>query len=338
MTKRQPNRCLPVVVAALALQLSFSAYADTAQALLMKMNQAFSELDYDGVFTFFTGSELTSLRVVHKELDGVQVERLVHLDGAPREIIRRGEDVVCIVMPGDDIAVLEQSIPAGPFARAFVREFARITDSYRVAHMGEGRVAGRKAQRLSIEPLDEHRYGYRLWLDAQTHLLLRSELVDADDQRLEIFKFNSVKFGDDVRALDLETEEPAGSMISHLTLKSPQMLDADIPSDSAVHWQVEWLPTGFSMASSDTRMKPANGQPVASMVYSDGLATFSLFIERMPEQGAAQMSVQNGATVAITQPVPSQALASTADHYLATLVGEIPPATGQRVVDSLRGR
>ena len=318
------------VMAALAV-LPAAGFAD-GNALLMRMNQAFSDLDYDGVFTYASGGDLTALRVVHKIVDGTQRERLIHLNGAPREIIRHGEDVVCVVTPGDDIAVLEQAIPAGPFARAFVREFERLTDSYRVDTMGEGRVAGRSAVRVAVSPLDQHRYGFRLWLDAENSLLLRSELVDHDGERLEVFQFSQVRFGDEVAAEALESEEISGSMVSHLTLKAPTAVDQGEADGTPQSWSVGWLPQGFKMAAQDLRRRPADAQDVTSMVYSDGLATFSIFIESMPEQGAAPMISQSGATVAITQGV--QAFGR---FYLVTLVGEIPSATGRKVLTSLAG-
>ena len=180
------------MVFAVVTSLAATAYAEDASTLLMKMNKAFAIENYDGMFTYFTGDDLASLRVVHKVVDGVQKERLVHLNGAPREIIRLGEEVVCIVQPGDDIAVLEDSIPAGPFARAFVREFERVSDSYVVTTAGEGRVAGRSATRVAVTPRDAYRYGYRLWLDQETALLLRSDLVSAEGERLEVFQFSQI--------------------------------------------------------------------------------------------------------------------------------------------------
>ncbi len=298
--------------------------------LLMKMNRAFADEDYDGTFTYDAGEDLSSIRVVHKVVNGEQRERLVHLNGAPREILRHGEEVVCKVMPGDDLAVLENSIPAGPFARAFVREFERLGGSYQVDDMGEGRVAGRAARRLSITPKDDFRYGFRLWLDAENHLLLRSQLVDQQGQKLEEFLFSSIVFGDDVLDQALESEDMSGSMVSHLTLKSSSRESVDPLQDGRVAWTVAWLPPGFKMASADIRRKPASGESVESMIYSDGIASFSIFLEPMPQKGAARMTARNGATVAIARGVRT-----LSGHFLATLVGEIPEPTGTRIVESI---
>ncbi len=305
-----------------------------AADLLQRMNVAFTELTYDGVFSYLNGNELASLRVVHKVVDGVQRERLVHLNGAPREIIRQGETVSCIVMPGDDLLALEKSIPSGPFARAFVRQFDRISGTYAVGRYGEGRVAGRKAIRVAVTPKDQHRYGYRLWLDAETHLLLRSELVDQQGDKLEIFMFNQLRLGDDVSDAALEPEEAAGSMVSHLTLKpaAEQWQPPAVPNSAPVPdaWATGWLPPGFTMASADLRNKPASGHAVNSLMYSDGLAAFSIYVEPMPAHGAASMVSQNGATVAVTHQVTAND-----NYFLVTLVGEIPVPTAREIISSV---
>lgn len=302
-------------------------------ALLREMDRAFVELDYDGVFSYFSGNDMSSLRVVHKLVDDVQRERLVHLDGSLREIVRHGSDVSCIVMPGDDLIALERSIPAGPFARAFVREFDRIAGSYTVENVGTGRVAGRFARRLEVTPKDSHRFGFRLWLDHETHLLLRSELVDQTGKRLEIFSFQNLVIGPAVRDEDLEIEEMDGSLVSHLRLDreasnwEPPKSTHTMPQE----WELAWLPPGFAMANSNIRHKASSVQTVNTLMYTDGLAAFSVFIEPMPEGGAASMISQNGATIALTHHVGAKETS-----FLVTLVGEIPEKTAKNIVSSVR--
>ncbi len=336
MTRTVPMRQWLLGGLLLSLVCISSARAEdhgpSPQELLRRMDAAFVNLSYDGVFSYFSGEDLASLRVVHKVIDGIRRERLVHLNGAPREIVRHGDKVSCIVMPGDDLLAVEKSIPAGPFARAFVRQFDRINDSYMVDNSGEGRVAGRLARRIAVSPKDSHRYGYRLWLDRENSLLLRSELVDHNGEKLEIFMFNQVRFGDDVQPAALETMQVEGSMVSHLTLKSVPLnaLSPQAGEPPAGQWRTRWLPPGFAMASDDRRHKPASGEHVTSLMYSDGLAAFSLFIEPMPRRGAARMVSQNGATVAMTH-----AVESAKGYYLVTLVGEIPLDTAQAIIETV---
>ena len=331
-TRPHVPRGWQVFVSVAALLAAAPALAeDDPRQWLDDMNRAFSELSYDGIFSYFSGQDLATLRVVHMVVDGQQRERLVHLNGAPREIVRRGDEVACIVMPGDALLELEESIPSGPFARAFVRRYDRISENYGMSFFGEDRVADRTALRLAVTPRDENRYGYRLWLDKRTRLLLRSELVDADGQRLEIFQFNQIRFGDEVDPRMLEPDGKDGSLVNHLTLATKQ--PKPVP-EGDVAWQAGWLPDGFSMAAADIRRAPSSVKSVNTLMYSDGLAAFSLFIEDMPDDGAASMVSRNGATVAVTQMIKGNG----DEPYLVTLVGEIPTPTAQRIARSVAPR
>lgn len=331
-------RALPFVLllnlAGLALVSAQAATAQqpvtlqgTPQQWLQRMDEAFVRHNYDGSFSYFTGADMASLRVVHMVIDGVQRERLVHLNGAPREIVRHGEDVSCIVMPGDDLLDMEVSMPAGPFARAYVRKFDDIADSYSLSFFGTDRMAGRSAIRLAVKPKDAHRFGYRLWLDEATALLLRSELIDADSKRLEIFQFTNITVGEQVQAQALEPQTDATGMVSHLTLASNRPVSATPPE---VRWHAGWLPPGFVMAAAEERRKNSNLTPVSTLVYSDGVAAFSVFVESMPSEGAAAMVSRKGGTVAVTH-----LLESSSAKHLVTVVGELPTPTAQRIARSI---
>jgi sigma-E factor negative regulatory protein RseB len=328
-SSRSGARLALAFTAAAALLMARPGLADNdPRQWLDDMSRAFSELSYDGYFSYFSGQDLASLRIVHMVVDGVQRERLVHLNGAPRQIVRHGDDVECIVMPGDALLELEQSIPSGPFAQAFVRSYDKISENYGLSFFGEDRVADRTAVRLAVTPRDADRYGYRLWLDKESRLLLRSELLDGEGSRLEIFQFNQIEFGDDVDATELEPDEQDGSLVSHLTLttKEPEPV-----APQNVAWDVGWLPGGFTMTAADIRRAPSSMKAINTMMFSDGLAAFSVFIEDLPAAGAASMVSRNGATVAVTHTFDGV----QGKAYLVTLVGELPTATAQRIAQSV---
>ncbi|MEM7220089.1 MAG: MucB/RseB C-terminal domain-containing protein [Pseudomonadota bacterium] len=296
---------------------------------LQRMNLAFEQQDYDGRFSFFSGSHLASLRVVHKVIDGVTYERLVHLNGAPREIVREGEQVLCILEPGDKLASMSGSIPAGPFARAFVRDLTQVSKQYRLSLHGSDRVAERRAQRLRVQPRDKLRYGYSLWLDEATGLLLKSELTDAADGRaLEIFQFTDITIGDAVRQEDVAPPRKAGSMIDHLELAEQRAVET---REAAVRWQAGWLPPGFRMAASDLRNAPATRQRISSLMYSDGIASLSVFVENVGEKRLKGMTSRRGATVTVSRMTHGP---NGAGH-LVTVVGEVPLPTAQRIAKSV---
>jgi sigma-E factor negative regulatory protein RseB len=322
-----------------ALFAPFASADEDPQQWLEDMNRAFLELSYDGIVSHYSGQELATLRIVHMVVDGEQRERLVHLNGAPRQIVRRGKELVCMLEPDDALLSLAPGMASGPFAGAFARRYSSVSAYYSVSFSGEDRVADRPAVRLAVTPLDEHRYGHRLWLDRETRLLLRSELIDANGDRLEIFQFNQILIGDAVDVAALEPDASAGALVSHLTLATKETQPVGTQD---VAWQPGWLPDGFALAGADVRTAPDGARPVTRMMYSDGLAAFSVFIEALPEPGVTPMQSRDGATVAVTHLLDAASgEAGTADPetaHLVTVVGEIPVLTAERIARSILPR
>ena len=240
MTVRRVSTVLVGMGAALVCLSAAFAAERTPQEWLERMNHAFIDTDYDGIFSYYSGNDLSTLRVVHSIRDGVQHERLIHLNGAPREIIRTGNQVEFVLQPGDEILELENSIPSGPFAQAFTTATSG-GNCYTMALHGHDRVADRDATRLDVLPRDHDRYGFHLWLDDDTGLLLRSELVDSAGQKLEIFQFATLKIGD-IKDSDLKPDHEDGALISHLTLDAARQATA-----SPAEWRAGWVPNGFTM-------------------------------------------------------------------------------------------
>lgn len=297
---------------------------------LADMNRAFMDLNYDGVFSYFTGQDVATLRIVHMIVEGEQRERLVHLNGAPREIIRRGDEVTRVLMPGDNLVELSRGIASGPFARAFTSPFDRISEHYAISDLGVGRVAGRLAQRVAVMPKDSDRYGHRLWLDREHRLLLRSELVDRHGARLEVFQFTQIEIGDGVDPSALEPGRHEGALAS---------VDAQPPGTKAdagemrVRWRAGWIPAGFSMASASVCRSQSRAEMVNTLMYTDGLAAFSVFVEdeRHAHAKAEAAATRRGATVAVTEFVPGP----SGRRAQVTLVGELPEPTVRRIARSM---
>ena len=298
-----------------------------APGWLADMNRAFMDLNYDGVFSYYTGQDVATLRIVHMVVDGEQRERLVHLNGVPREIIRWGNEVTRVLMPGDNLIELSRGIASGPFARAFIRPNDRISEQYVISDLGFGRIAGRATQRVAVTPRDGDRYGHRLWLDREHHLLLRSELVDQRGARLEVFQFTQIEIGDGVDPSALEPGRHEGALAS---VDSQPRGGAD-RDNVRIRWRAGWIPAGFSMAAASVRRARGRSEPINTMMYTDGLASFSIFIEDEPTASAAVAATRQGATVAVTEFVRGP----TGRRAQVTLVGELPEPTVRKIARSM---
>ena len=155
------------------------------------------------------------------------------------------------------------------------------------------------------------------------------KLIDAEGNRLEIFQFNSIVIGDEVDPAALQpSDDRKQAKVSNFTLDS----QPSVPVSENSRWQAGWLPEGFTLSSVHARRTMGEDKLVNTMMFSDGLAAFSVFIEDMPPAGAADMVSRNGATVAVTHLTKGP----SAEAHLITLVGELPTGTAERSAQSIR--
>ncbi|HSS66086.1 MAG TPA: sigma-E factor regulatory protein RseB domain-containing protein, partial [Gammaproteobacteria bacterium] len=158
---------------------------------LEKMARAAQSLNYDGTFVYRNGDRMESMRIIHLATPAGERERMFSLTGAAREVLRDSEKVTCI-LPDNQSVVVKKSRPRSVTLRVFdPREgFAR---HYDLSSQPGERVAGRKTALIKVTPKDEYRYGYRLWLDRVTGLLLKSELVGDSGRALEQIVYTDIK-------------------------------------------------------------------------------------------------------------------------------------------------
>ena len=325
--------------------------AQAPEQWLERMNEALVERNYRGEFSYYSDGDLSSLRLIHAVIDGVQNERLVHLNGQAREILRTGDVVHCVYEHGDEIAGLGDSIPSGPFARSFSSGASALSDAYRAEVLGAGRVAGRAARRIDVVPTDGSRYGYRLWLDEATGMLLRSELLDPDGALLEIFQFVSIEMDARIEPEELQAADAEDRVWKRLAFgderaarSSSAEIGTEIGSEAGLRdgagasspvsggrWQVGWRPPGFTLTTADLRHLPSGNRSVRTLRYTDGMANFSVFVERTWSDGSWQQQLRRGATTAVMRELQLPG----GERYLVTVVGEVPMVTAERIAQSV---
>ena len=306
---------LRLFLSCLLLSVSFSLQASnsTEQALqwLERMSASFRGLHYQGTFTYEQGDVMESLRIAHAVHGGEYFERLQYLDGAKREIIRKGEQLSCL-QPGQRLVRFYQR--GQHLKEAGLPE--QVSRYYDLSVGEPGRVAGRESIDLRLIPKDQHRLGYLLSLDQETGLLLRMKLIGRDQVVLERFQFVEVQIGKTIPAEYFEFD--GNAVISKASTISAKPLTRS--------WRLAWKPEGFvSTTNSDTVVN-------ADMTtFSDGLAAFSVFVEPATEANQKTDQLQRGATV-----VYSYAANSEDQTHRITVVGEIPKATAQRIAQSIQ--
>ena len=280
----------------------------TLQSLFAKMSRVSHTLNYQGSFTYEYPSSalLQGFRVSHWVRDGVEHERLLYLNGQEREIVRDGQAVDCF-SPGDQLL-------QGHLGN-IGEKLMGLDDLYQFQVRYIERVAGRLTTVLQVMPRDAFRYGYILSVDQETGLVLKSLMIDSNGRILERYQFLELDLNPDVNAM---ATAPAAKIqhVANTDLGGCNQTQNRQPT----HWKLRWLPEGFAFAGQQKVRESTD-----MLMYTDGLTTFSVFIEPVtdtPPEGVAQ----RGSTIVYLTKVMRNA-----QLYRLTVVGEIPAAAAEQI-------
>ena len=317
-----------VVTGPVSLQAAFAA-GDTspqsARQWLDSMSSALQVLDYDGTFVYLHDNRLEAMRIVHQASPGGEKERLIALTGSAREVLR-DEKVVTCIMPDNKSVMVGQSRPRQPFPDV-PEDLDSLSPYYQLRDAGEDRIAGRMTRVIDITPRDKFRYGYRFWIDKTNFMLLKFELKGVDGTAIEQFMFTGLKVGEGISPATLEpslTGEGYNWFRQESGSKDPDV-DPVQPD-----WIVTLLPAGFKMTDSQRRRVRQGGEHAEHMVFTDGLATLSVYVEKVMANETAFTGLSNMGAM--------NAFGSVLGDYQVTVVGEVPAATVQSVARSVARR
>ena len=310
------------VLGALSLGLAGAACAGEAARLwLDKMNAAIEQLTYVGTFVHLHDGKAETMRVAHRSENGRVTERIVSLDGVGREIIRRDDDVRCI-LPDREVVLLEERGNSSPLVSALPSYSLKLEANYRLKVFSTDRVADRETQVIGISPRDDFRYGYVLWLDVETAMPLRSRLWGDDKQVIEEILFTSIEYPQSIPDAAFQATVATDGFTQLNSNGPPREIAPNIP------WRVESLPEGFELTASTQKSIAGSDEPVEHLVYSDGLATVSVFIET-PESAT---EVAEG----FSRVGSTNTFSRTLDGRRITAIGEVPRRTLETFANSLQ--
>lgn len=314
-------RLVPVSVVWFAFSLPAYATGE-AHDWLLRIHKAAQEMNYEGTFVYQHGGQLDTMRVYHRAEAGAVKERLISLTGPAREVIRTDDEVLCYLPDQKSVYVEHRRLDGKGFVTIIPERLADLEHNYIIELGKRARVAGRPTQQLSIRARDDYRYGYRLWADRETGLLLKADLINDRGKALEQFMFTQISIGGNIPVSALEAQTP----VEGLTWYRDNQLTSRAPTKS---WRATRLPKGFKLSSSVLRRLPKAERVVEQLVYSDSLAAVSVFVEKLDNTGTAEMlegPMRMGGLYVLSKILEG--------HYV-TVVGEVPPKTIVMIGSSL---
>lgn len=312
--------CLfPAVALMTALFSGTAAVAseDDVQTWLDRMTHAVETLNYRGTLVHIRDGAVDTMRIVHRaDEDGVH-ERIYSIDGEPREVLRDGSRVRCL-LPGDQPQVLESHFAGRLLPSMPIDRLTQPESAYRMSMGGRDRVAGMMTRVILIEPRDEFRYGYRLWLEEKTGMLLRYALIDRDGRQLQQLSFAEIEIG--VPISDLELAPGISDAGRVLTTRLENAGD-QAPAGQKYAAIESRVPAGFRLANVG-HGHGEGGSAFDHLLFSDGLASFSIYIEKASADAVGSRMESIG---------PVHVYTSQAGGRLFTIVGEVPASTVEAV-------
>ena len=306
---------------------AITTYADSIlpdpKNLIAEMSIATSQLNYDGIFTYRYDKKIDTMRIIHKNKEGDIFERLISLNGNRREIVREN-DKVKYFFPENKIAIIERS-KLGQLLSSYIPDTNQsISKFYVFDILGDGRIAGRNAWIVNIKPIDRFRYGYQLWIDKKSKLLLRSRLKNYQGANLEDVMFVKLDVLEDISDSLFKPSFSSNNFTWINNIKS------NINSDRAVQtkWKASWIPKGFLMTGYTKDPMPTSKIPVDHFIYTDGLATISVYVEKLNHQQPINSETTNFGGV--------NTYSVSTNGYQITAVGEVPKTTVELIVNSVK--
>jgi sigma-E factor negative regulatory protein RseB len=307
-----------VILSCCLFLLSLGAQADDAITLLERSDLAAKQLNYNGVFAFQKGDNLQTIRIIHRADEQGVIERLVSLSGVEREFIRTNDLVTCIYPEGKRPQANRKPLGHG-FPSDLLDRMQAASAYYQLTLGKQGRVAAHQAQELLMQPVDQYRYGYRLWIEKENALLLQADLLNENGKVLEKFTFSSVDVNEEIADRALQPQMVGNEM-------SWNRKDAEVTVNNTVlhasKWQIDWVPAGFKLTGHQNRFA-RNGSPLEQRIYSDGLSSVSIFIEKIRARHGHLKGGSNMGAV--------NAYGSIISAHFVTVVGEVPAQTVEKI-------
>jgi sigma-E factor negative regulatory protein RseB len=273
------------------------------------MHDASRQRSYIGTFVVSSSNgTMSSARIWHACDGQRQMERVENLSGAPRSTFRR-DDEVRTFLPETRTVRSERRESLGLFPELMKPEETAIPDFYSASRVGGDRVAGFEADIVQLLPRDALRYGYRIWSEKKSGLVVKIQTVDPDGKVLEQAAFSELQLDAPVRMdkLSQMMAVPEGWRI-----EKPEAVKTTAAAEG---WNLKTAVPGFK--SMNCYKRPSEG--ALQWTFSDGLASVSLFVENYDGKLHVQEGVFNsGATNTLTHRL---------QDWWVTAVGEVPAQT-----------
>lgn len=276
-----------------------------------RLHEAARNRSYTGTFMVQSGSDMAASKIWHVCDGRQQFERIETLTGSPRITLRRNDEVMTF-LPERQMVLKERRDALRIFPDFLRTPSQKIETYYQAWRVGRDRVAGVDAEVVDVVPKDGLRHGYRIWSETTTGLVVKLQTRAASGQVLEQVAFTELQLNAPVKTDVLARQM---SNTKGMRVVQPQIT----PTQAESHgWRLRADVPGFQAMSTQVRSY-GEGQSTLQWIFSDGLASVSLFLQSFD----ANRHRQEGA---LADGVMQSMSKRVGDHWV-TAMGEVPAET-----------
>lgn len=302
----------------------------SASSLLQRMQRAYQQLNFELTLIEFSQGELEPKRLTRGHLDGQVFTHLTHLNGRPREFVQRDDETSFFDASHSGYTLKNSNLP-GLFYRLQNMSLDALHTKYDAVSAGRSRVLGRVAQVVRLVPKSNDYYGYVLWLDQETGLLVKLNTISTDTNASNV----DAHVVEQSMGVALKVSDQPSPLIKELKAANlPAVIsvsDVYPAPQQQLPWRFGWLPAGFELRSQDKHKLPLTEQPVDYVMLSNGLVDVSVYLAKIqPPAEVKQQLVREGGTHLLTVLSPAGAD--------ITVVGAIPVETARQIAESITHR
>lgn len=282
-----------------------------------RMARALRTLDFEATLVQAQGQRIQPLVWLHGSYDhNTDLELLIYLNGADTRALRIGDQTYYYSQAGGNSYTLQSDVTFGLIPPAFYRPFAKIEKHYQIIASGGQRVTGRNAQYLRLISRDDNRYHYDLWVDRDSGMLLKLQMMTPQGEVLEQLQLTSINF---TEALPEQLTE-----LSNIQ-RPPKLYDLQQLNELRFPLRPQWLPEGFELRRAHHRNLYDTRLPTDYFLYSDGLTEVSIYVTDLRAQSLPNLALQG----------PESIINIQIQGHAVTVVGKLPADTLRRIGENL---
>ncbi|EKE84809.1 MucB/RseB C-terminal domain-containing protein [Idiomarina xiamenensis] len=284
-----------------------------------KMASALRQQNFDASLVHVQGERVEPFRWLHGRLadDNAEIELLMRLNGPDYRVLRINQRTAYYNRSSSAYSLHADTV-YGLIPTAFYQPFQQLAADYRAVPLGGARVIDRNAQHIRLVSRDEQRFGYAIWIDKETGMLLKSAMMSPQGEVVEQIQLTSLR-------LD---EQPASVLTELHDIDLPPLLSInDQRAEPRYPAEAAWLPSGFDLVRGNHHALAVSGVPADHYLYSDGLASFSIYVTPASEEEVASPLALSGADSLYIR---------RQGAFTIAVVGKLPLETVVKIADNMR--